>query len=181
MVATFYVPFSVEHRMLSQIFNASQGRVRRREGRGVGATGWVLVCATETAHMQLAHTCYGYGNGNVTLRSTAAAAAAARHSWPNVALTSTVPSPPVAFPLPLSLPLPLLGVLCGTFHSIHLPFPVSIRFGRQLHNTKRVAWAQRGGGAWVRGGWPTHGPACDYLKQGQNNLPNLAKNELAID
>lgn len=25
MAATFYVPFSVEHRMLSQIFNASQG------------------------------------------------------------------------------------------------------------------------------------------------------------
>lgn len=24
MAATFYVPFSVEHRMLSQIFNASQ-------------------------------------------------------------------------------------------------------------------------------------------------------------
>lgn len=36
MVATFYVPFSVEHRMLSQIFNASRGRVKRLEGgRGV--------------------------------------------------------------------------------------------------------------------------------------------------
>lgn len=35
MVATFYVPFSVEHRMLSQIFNASQGRVKRGEGQRV--------------------------------------------------------------------------------------------------------------------------------------------------
>lgn len=34
MVATFYVPFSVEHRMLSQIFNASQGWVKRGEGGG---------------------------------------------------------------------------------------------------------------------------------------------------
>lgn len=53
--------------------------------------------------------------------------------------------PPLSCSLSVSLSpsatsLPLLGVLCGTFHSIHLPFPVSIRFGRQLHNTKREAW-----------------------------------------
>lgn len=157
MVATFYVPFSVEHRMLSQIFNASQGWVKRGEGgEGIGNGLSISVCNRDSTHAAGTHV--------LRIRKRKRK----RHFAVNSSSSSSSPTQltkcrpylncplsPSCFPflsLSLFLPLPLLGVLCGTFHSIHLPFPVSIRFGRQLHNTKRVAWAQKEGGAWVRGG-----------------------------
>lgn len=153
MVATFYVPFSVEHRMLSQIFNASRGRVKRGKGRGgIGNGLSISVCNRDSTHAAGTHVL------RIRKRKRKRHFAVNSSSSPTQ-LTKCRPylncplSPcrPLAFPFSpsLSLPLPLLGVLCGTFHSIHLPFPVSIRFGRQLHNTKRVAWAQRGGGGVV--------------------------------
>lgn len=162
MVATFYVPFSVEHRMLSQIFNASQGRVKRGEGRrGRGNGLSVSVCNRDSTHAAGTHVLRirkRKRKRHFAVNSSSSSSSPTQLTKCRPYLNCPLSPCPLSscFPflsLSISLSLPLLGVLCGTFHSIHLPFPVSIRFGRQLHNTKRVARAQRGGegGAWVSG------------------------------